>query len=97
MKTALRPSLAERRADRIVAGLGEMAAKAQQLMSEAGANLEGTFDTTTSRLLGAGTRVSGTAQGAARDTDDYVRDNPRKELGVAAAIGALLAVLLSRR
>jgi ElaB/YqjD/DUF883 family membrane-anchored ribosome-binding protein len=97
MKIALHRSSAERRADRIVEGLGEMAAKAQELMTEAGSNLDGALNTTTSRLFDAGTRVSGSAQRAARVTDAYVRENPWKVLGVAAAVGALLAVLLTRR
>jgi len=34
---------------------------------------------------------------AARYTDDYVQENPWRAIGVAAAIGVVLGLLLSRR
>ncbi|GAA5233861.1 DUF883 domain-containing protein [Verticiella sediminum] len=34
---------------------------------------------------------------AARATDDYVHENPWRSLGVAAAVGFLVGVLISRR
>ncbi len=37
------------------------------------------------------------AKQAARYTDDYVHDNPWKAIGVAAGIGLLLGLLISRR
>ncbi|HXQ30783.1 MAG TPA: DUF883 family protein [Steroidobacteraceae bacterium] len=37
------------------------------------------------------------AKAAADDATSYVRDNPWQSLGVAAAIGVVLGVLLSRR
>ena len=37
------------------------------------------------------------AQQAARDTDEYVRDNPWRAIGVAAGIGLVLGIILSRR
>ena len=97
MKSGVFGSSVERRTDRIVTGLSEMAAKAQDIMKEAGATAEDTFGHTKSRLIDAGTAVSGTAHQAARVTDAYVRENPWKVLGVAAAVGALVAILLTRR
>lgn len=86
-----------RHTDRLVAGLSDMAEKAQQLMREAGAHVEGTVDHTKSQLFDAGTAVSASAQRAARVTDAYVRENPWKVLGLAAAVGAIVAILLTRR
>lgn len=97
MRSVLLGSRAERRSDRLVAGLSEMAARAQDLAREAGADLGETLTSTKSRLVDAGTAVSGTAQQAARATDTYVRENPWKVLGVAAAVGALIAILITRR
>ncbi len=37
------------------------------------------------------------AQQAARYTDEYVRDNPWRAIGVAAGIGLVLGLILSRR
>lgn len=34
---------------------------------------------------------------AARHTDDYVRENPWRAIGVAAGVGLLLGLLISRR
>jgi len=38
-----------------------------------------------------------TTKAAARATDDYVHDNPWQAIGVAAAIGLLVGLVLSRR
>jgi ElaB/YqjD/DUF883 family membrane-anchored ribosome-binding protein len=37
------------------------------------------------------------AKAAARYTDDYVHDNPWRAIGVAAAIGLLIGLLMNRR
>ena len=37
------------------------------------------------------------AKATARATDEYVRDNPWQALGVAAAVGVLVGLLMSRR
>ena len=37
------------------------------------------------------------AKDAARATDDYVHDNPWQAIGIAAAIGVLVGLLMSRR
>ena len=37
------------------------------------------------------------AKGAARVTDDFVRDNPWQAIGATAAVGFLVGVLISRR
>lgn len=37
------------------------------------------------------------AKAAARATDDYVHDNPWRAIGMAAAVGVLIGLLLNRR
>ncbi len=37
------------------------------------------------------------AKDAARATDDYVHDNPWQTIGIAAAVGVLLGLLIGRR
>lgn len=86
-----------RHTDRLITGLSEVAHKAHELMREAGAQVGTTLDDTRSRLFDAGSAVSDSAQHAARVTDAYVRENPWKVLGFAAAVGAIVAILLSRR
>lgn len=86
-----------RHTDRLVTGLSEMAHKAHELMREAGAQVGTAVDHTRSRLVDAGSAVSETAQHAAHATDAYVRENPWKVLGFAAAVGAIVAILLTRR
>jgi len=49
------------------------------------------------KLAEAEAVVSERAKQAARYTDEYVHDNPWKAIGVAAAIGLLLGLLMSRR
>ena len=41
--------------------------------------------------------ASETARAAARVTDDYVRDNPWQAIGIAAAVGFLAGLAISRR
>jgi ElaB/YqjD/DUF883 family membrane-anchored ribosome-binding protein len=49
------------------------------------------------KLAEAETMVSERARQAARYTDDYVHENPWSAIGVAAGIGLLLGILMSRR
>ena len=37
------------------------------------------------------------AKAAARATDDYVHDNPWQAIGIAAAVGVVVGVLMNRR
>jgi ElaB/YqjD/DUF883 family membrane-anchored ribosome-binding protein len=41
--------------------------------------------------------VVGKAKVAAKATDDYVHENPWKSIGIAAGVGFLLGMLVSRR
>jgi ElaB/YqjD/DUF883 family membrane-anchored ribosome-binding protein len=49
------------------------------------------------KLADAEVVVRERAQQAARDTEEYVRDNPWRAIGVAAGIGLVLGLILSRR
>jgi ElaB/YqjD/DUF883 family membrane-anchored ribosome-binding protein len=49
------------------------------------------------KLAEAETMVTERARQAARYTDDYVHENPWSAIGVAAGIGLLLGILMSRR
>ncbi|MDN0075476.1 DUF883 family protein [Crenobacter sp. SG2303] len=49
------------------------------------------------RLQDAEQLVVGKAKVAAKATDQYVHDNPWKSIGIAAGVGLLLGVLISRR
>lgn len=49
------------------------------------------------RLADADDALRDGARRAANATDDYVHDNPWSSMGVAAAVGLLIGVLLGRR
>ncbi|NJC99696.1 DUF883 family protein [Candidatus Erwinia dacicola] len=52
---------------------------------------------TRSCLDDSGDRIAQTTREAAERTDIYVRDNPWTSVGVGAAVGVVLGVLLTRR
>ncbi|HPP46052.1 MAG TPA: DUF883 family protein [Accumulibacter sp.] len=49
------------------------------------------------RLADAEAALVDRSKAACRATDDYVRDNPWRAVGIAAAIGLLLGVVIGRR
>lgn len=49
------------------------------------------------RLVGAEDAVIERAQQAAKDTDQYVLDNPWKAVGISAVAGVIVGILISRR
>lgn len=52
---------------------------------------------TRARLGDSGDRIAQTTREAAERTDVYVRDNPWTSVGIGAAVGVVLGVLLARR
>jgi len=50
-----------------------------------------------SALSDGAVQVRDQAKQATRITDDYVRDNPWKVVGIAAAVGIVLGMLMTRR
>ncbi|MBV8046539.1 MAG: DUF883 domain-containing protein [Paludibacterium sp.] len=67
--------------------------KLRELKNRIGANLSHAK----TRLIEAEHALSGKAKAAAKATDQYVHDNPWKSIGIAAGIGLLLGMLISRR
>ena len=59
--------------------------------------LEHTLDATTAALHNGNRRVRTAGRHAAANTDAYVHSNPWSAIGIAAAAGAAIAVLLSAR
>ncbi|WP_422011031.1 DUF883 family protein [Roseateles sp.] len=55
------------------------------------------LDSAKEKLLDAQHEAVQRAKAAATATDDYVHDNPWQAIGVAAAIGLALGVLIGRR
>lgn len=98
MRSGLLRSDTDSRKDKLVAELSEVVAKAEDLLREAGSEVEDRLGSAKATLAEAGAAVSGKAKHAADVTDEYVRANPWKVLAVAAAAGALIGiVLMSRR
>jgi ElaB/YqjD/DUF883 family membrane-anchored ribosome-binding protein len=67
--------------------------KIRELRQRIGANLANAK----TRLLEVEQAVAGKAKAAAKATDQYVHDNPWKSIGIAAGVGLLLGMLISRR
>ena len=68
------------------AELDKLRSKAQSALKE-----------TRARLGDSGDRIAQTTREAAERTDVYVRDNPWTSVGIGAAVGVVLGVLLTRR
>jgi ElaB/YqjD/DUF883 family membrane-anchored ribosome-binding protein len=67
--------------------------KAKELRQRVSANLRQAKQ----RLVEAEQVLAGKAKAAAKATDQYVHENPWKSIGVAAGVGLLLGMLISRR
>jgi len=65
--------------------------------AQARTKLEARLDQAKTRLIDASHAVSDKAKCTADATDQFVRDNPWKVLGVAAAAGIVIGAILSRR
>ena len=68
-----------------------------QDLARARAKLEHTLEAAKASLHNGKERVKTTARHAAENTDEYVHSNPWSAIGIAAAAGAAIAVLLSTR
>ncbi|GKV90019.1 DUF883 family protein [Pectobacterium carotovorum] len=58
---------------------------------------ESALKETRSRLSDTGERIASQTKEAVESADDYVRQNPWTGVGIGAAVGVVLGVLLSRR
>ena len=79
-------SLLRATADQTSAGASELRARVQSTLDRAKSSL-GEFQTA----------AVDRAKAAGKATDDYVHDNPWQSIGVAAGVGLLLGLLLTRR
>jgi len=94
--------------EKLVDDFGSMLNEAEELMkrasTETGDRARDLRSQVEAKLLAAklrlqelqGDAVDG-AKAAARVTDDYVHDNPWQAIGVAAAVGFLAGLLMTRR
>lgn len=94
--------------ERLVDDFAEMLTEAEELMkraaSETGERAKDLRSQVEAKLIAAKGRLQelqgdavDSAKAAARYTDDYVHDNPWQAIGVAAAIGLLVGLALTRR
>ncbi|KAF0812006.1 hypothetical protein IGB42_03548 [Andreprevotia sp. IGB-42] len=77
----------------IKAAVGEQGDKAVALRERIAANLT----TAKAKLIETEQVVATKAKAAAKATDEYVHENPWTAIGVAAGVGFLLGLLVSRR
>lgn len=77
--------------------LKEVANSTAEEFAVARTKIEGKLGEARSRLDDARIAVTEKAKSAADATHEYVRENPWKALGVAAAAGLIIGFLLSRR
>jgi ElaB/YqjD/DUF883 family membrane-anchored ribosome-binding protein len=73
------------------------AGMAGEKVAEVRARAEESLRTAKARLMEMRVDLAARAQTAATNADDYVRTNPWAAIGIAAAAGLLVGVLLSRR
>lgn len=84
------PGQTDNTKDSLVKDLKGIAGKADQLVKEAG-------QTVAAELSARRHAISEKACEAANVTHEYVRANPWKVVGAAAALGAFIGVMVSRR
>jgi len=98
----------ERSRDALVKDFGEVLSEAESMLKQAakesGEKASDLRSQVESRLRSAKLKLQDMqddavdrAKVAARVTDDYVRENPWQAIGVAAAIGFLVGLLMNRR
>jgi ElaB/YqjD/DUF883 family membrane-anchored ribosome-binding protein len=102
------PEYSEVSKDKLVADMKVVIADAEDLLrataSAAGekaaaarARMEDSLRTARLKVAEAQEVVVDKAKAAARATDDYVHANPWKAVGIAAGVGLVLGMLISRR
>ena len=79
--------------DLLAATAGDADSKIAELRARARQNLAVARD----KLADADAALRAHARRAMNATDDYVHDNPWSSIGIAAALGILIGVLLGRR
>ncbi|HEY1394734.1 DUF883 family protein [Roseateles sp.] len=94
--------------DRLLQDLNQVVTDAESLLratadqtsagaSELRARVQSTLDRAKSSLGDFQAAAVDRAKAAGKATDDYVHDNPWQSVGVAAGVGLLIGLLLTRR
>lgn len=83
--------------DKPKAEVDKLKSKAESLIKDARAKLSSAGDTLGDKLTHAGEAVSEKARAVSDSTNHYVHSNPWTSVGIGAAVGVVLGVLLSRR
>lgn len=102
------PEYSEVTKDKLVADMKVVIADAEDLLratasaagekaSAARARMEDSLRAARMKVAEAQEVVSDKAKAAARATDDYVHANPWRAVGIAAGVGLVLGMLISRR
>jgi len=69
----------------------------QTRLTEVKGQVQAKLDNAKIMLGQLGTQVQDSAKQAMDTTDTYVRDNPWRAVGISAAVGALVGILIARR
>jgi ElaB/YqjD/DUF883 family membrane-anchored ribosome-binding protein len=91
------PEGLQRRSDKVARSIEGTAAEAGEMVRDVGNRVSAKMQNARQSLTQAQTAVTDGARQAAEFTDEYVRMNPWKSLGIAAAAGLLIGILMSRR
>lgn len=89
-ETTTPPQPTENSKEKLTRDLQGMAGKSERLLDDVGHSLAGSLSAT-------GQAISEKACSVASVTDGYVRANPWKIVGVAAAVGVVVGSMLRRR
>jgi ElaB/YqjD/DUF883 family membrane-anchored ribosome-binding protein len=73
------------------------AGQAGEKVAAARARTEESIDAAKARIAQAGYAAAAQTREAAKVTDEYVHDNPWTAIGVAAAVGLVVGVLLAKK
>lgn len=73
------------------------ASQAGESVVQARARIQKSMDAAKERLAGLSDVTLEKAKVAAKATDDFVRENPWQAVGIGAAVGVILGMLISRR
>jgi ElaB/YqjD/DUF883 family membrane-anchored ribosome-binding protein len=73
------------------------AGQAGEKVTAARARAEESIDAAKARIAQAGYAAASQTREAAKATDEYVHDNPWTAIGVAAAVGVVIGVLLTKK
>lgn len=84
-------------ADTLEEVLGNSGEKSKEELSRLRTKAEKALRNSRDRLGDTGDVIARQTREAAARTDEYVRDNPWASVGIGAAIGVVLGVLMSRR